>query len=113
MRALAERHAAKTVFGIITPDCIFIGGDHNIRIEKPASCREEYIAPEIQTGLPPDYQADIYSMGVILFELVTGTLEFVEKNLKKRYRTTDDISAALLKIKGAVTTGVARPRGIP
>jgi len=27
----------------------------------------------------------------------------MEKDLKKRYRTTDDVSAALLKLKGAVT----------
>lgn len=137
MRALAERHAAKTVFGIISPDFIFIEGEHNIRIERPASCRDEYIAPEIRAGHPPDRQTDIYSMGVILFELVTGTLEFVgqkrpaelhadippwlddlivrcmEKNLKKRYRTTDDISAALLKFKGAVTTDAVRSTRIP
>ena len=76
-------------------------------------------------GPPPDCQADIYSMGVVLFELLTGTLKTVgqkrpaelhadippwldelilrcmAKDLKKRYRTTDEVSAALMKLKGA------------
>ena len=79
MRTLAERHAANIVFGCISPDFIFIDGENSIRIEKPASCRDEYVAPEIQSGAPPDCQADIYSMGVVLFELLTGTLKFVGK----------------------------------
>lgn len=125
MRTLSEQHAANTVFGCISPDVIFIDGENNIRIERPASCRDEYVAPEIQSGLPPDCRADIYSMGVVLFELLTGTLKFVgkkrpaelhadippwldelilrctEKDLGKRYRTTDEVSAALMKLKSA------------
>jgi len=125
MRALAERHSANTVFGCISPDFIFIDGENNVRIEKPASCRDEYVAPEIHSGFPPDCQADIYSMGVVLFELLTGSLKTLgqqrpaelhadippwldelilrcmAKDLTKRYRTTDEVSAALMKLKGA------------
>ena len=125
MRSLAERHSAHIVFGGISPDCIFIDAENNVRIEKPTSCRDEYVAPETHSGLSPDCQADIYSMGVILFELLTGTLEFIgkkrpaqlhadippwldelilrcmAKDLKKRFRTTDDVSAALKKLKSA------------
>ena len=124
MRTLAERHSANTVFGCISPDFIYIDGENNIRIEKATSYRDEYVAPETLSGHPPDHQADIYSMGVVLFELLTGTLEFVgkkrpaelhadippwldelilrclEKDLKKRYRTIDEVSAALMKLKG-------------
>ena len=38
MRAVAERHAANTVFGCISPDTIFIDGENNVRIEKTAPC---------------------------------------------------------------------------
>ena len=37
----------------------------------------EYIAPEIIRGEDPDPRADLYSLGVVLFELVTGRLPFV------------------------------------
>jgi len=125
MRSLAERHAANIVFGGLSPDFIFIDGENNVRIEKPTSCRDEYVAPETHAGLSPDRQADIYSMGVVLFELLTGSLAFVgkkrpaelhadippwldelilrcmEKDLKKRFRTTDEVSATLMKLKSA------------
>jgi hypothetical protein len=125
MRTLAERHAAGTVFGCISPDCIFIDGEHIVLVEKSASCPEAYVAPEVRSGLPPTCQADIYSMGVVLFELLAGTLAFVgqkrpsvlhadippwldelilsctEPDLKKRYRTTDEVSAALMALKRA------------
>ncbi len=123
MRTLAERHATGTVFGCISPDCIFIDGERIVLIEKPVSCREEYVAPEVRSGFPPDCQADIYSMGVVLFELLAGTLKFVgrkrpselhadippwldelilrcmEPDLQKRYRTTNEVSAALMDLK--------------
>ena len=37
----------------------------------------EYIAPEIIRGENPDPRADLYSLGVVLFELVTGRLPFI------------------------------------
>jgi FMN phosphatase YigB (HAD superfamily) len=125
MRALAELHGAHIVFGCISPDFIFIDGETRVRIDKPASCRDEYVAPELLAGCPPSRQADIYSMGVVLFEQLTGTLQFVgqkrpaevhadippwldklivrcmEPDLKKRFRTIEEVSAALMKLKGA------------
>lgn len=126
MRTLAERHAAGTVFGRISPDVIFLDGESGVRIESNVSCREEYVAPEIRTGQPPDCRADIYSMGVILFELLTGTLEFAgskraaelrtgippwldeltlrctERRLGSRFQSAGDVSAALLKLAQGV-----------
>lgn len=123
MRALADRHAANMVLGCLTPDSIVIDMENNVRIDAPTNPDSEYLSPEVQAGLPPDRQADIYAMGVILYELVSGSLDLfgkkragelfsdvppwldelinhcTEKNLTRRYRTTEEVSAALLKLK--------------
>src|SRR5260221_12625768 len=36
----------------------------------------EYVAPECVRGLPFDARADVYSLGVMLFELLSGLLPF-------------------------------------
>lgn len=125
MRALADRHGANVVFGGLSPESIVIDMENNVRIDAPAAPGPAYLSPEVQAGLPPDRQADIYSMGVILFELVCGSLDqfggkragelhedvppwldelierCTEKNLTRRYRTTEEVSAALLRLKTA------------
>jgi serine/threonine protein kinase len=40
----------------------------------------QYLAPEIITGDPPTPRADIYSLGVIFFQLITGELPFDGEN---------------------------------
>lgn len=39
-----------------------------------------YLAPEIAKGFPPGQQTDIYSLGVIFFEMLTGKVPFLGKN---------------------------------
>lgn len=40
-----------------------------------------YMAPERIVGSPPAPSQDIYALGVVMFELLTGSLPFAEKNL--------------------------------
>lgn len=125
MRALAERHRAGAVLGSLTPDSIFIDMENNVRLDAADRGRPEYVAPEVLAGRPPDRRADIYSMGVILYELAGGTLEHFGKKRAgelysdvprwldelvvcctaldpaKRYQSAEEVSAAILKLKNA------------
>ena len=38
-----------------------------------------YIAPELIEGVPPDGRADLYSLGVVLYEMITGALPYDAK----------------------------------
>lgn len=40
----------------------------------------EYMAPELLTGGKPNIQADLYSVGVVAYEIYTGTLPFDAEN---------------------------------
>lgn len=41
----------------------------------------EYVAPELFNDMPPDTRCDIYSLGVVFFELLTGVVPISARNL--------------------------------
>jgi tetratricopeptide (TPR) repeat protein len=125
MRALADRHRTSAVYGGLTPDSVAIDMENNIRLERVPSPPAAYVSPEVRAGRPADRQADVYAMGVILYELVCGSLEkfgaarasaqfadipswldelierCTEPDAAKRFHTTEEVSAALIRLKSA------------
>lgn len=97
LRSLAEAHAAGLVHRDLKPDNLFLhevagerivkvldfgiaklgaGGAHTLSSETSVPGTPSYMAPEHALNRPVDARSDLYALGVILYELVSGTLPF-------------------------------------
>jgi Nif-specific regulatory protein len=89
-------HTKGIIHGDIKPSNILIAGDEHPKMKFTDFGSAEYgknsditqwkgtipyIAPEIIRGEEHNHQADLYSLGVTLYEAITGDLPFKEKNL--------------------------------
>jgi eukaryotic-like serine/threonine-protein kinase len=81
-RVIAHLHAHKAVNGNIKPDNIHIAdADGRLRLldfTAPADAKfiagaPYYLAPEQLRGVPPGEATDLYSFGLVLFEVLSGT----------------------------------------
>ncbi len=123
LKALDQRHKEGGFPEILTPDGILIDSRNNIRFSENASKDFAYIAPEIVSGAPTDAVSSVYSMGVILYEMLTGsldhfgikrpaevaenvppwleelTLKCSERKREARYQGPDEIFSVLVDLK--------------
>ncbi len=74
LKNLQEAYKTGRPHGLLAPDTIAVDSRNIITFlnRTPSSA---YVAPEKSRGLEPDVRADIYSMGVILYEMLTGNLD--------------------------------------
>lgn len=67
--------------GTMTPRLIDWGiahfvGEHESDYGLEVTGTPEYLAPEVLQGAPPSYAADVYAVGVMLYELISGVTPF-------------------------------------
>lgn len=74
LKAIQKAYKDGKPYGSLSPDTITINTHNNISfLSRPVS--SVYVSPESVKGYEPDSCSDIYSAGVILYEMLMGNLE--------------------------------------
>lgn len=98
-RALEYCHAKKVIHRDLKPENLLLGHDGKLKIadfgwsvHSPSSRRMtlcgtlDYLSPEMVTGKPHTYAVDIWSLGVLCYELLVGLPPFEAKDSHQTYR---------------------------
>jgi HAMP domain-containing protein len=68
-------------FGIARVQAVKPGAEAGLTTAGTVMGTPDYMSPEQAQGLPADFRSDIYSLGIVLFEVFTGALPFTGDTL--------------------------------
>ena len=96
-RGLAAAHARRLVHRDVKPQNVLIDSEGRAKVTDFGIAREleqdgltktgrvlgttDYVSPEQAMGQPVDARSDIYSLGIVLYEMLTGEVPFKADNL--------------------------------
>lgn len=125
--ALAHAHGKGVAHGLLTTESVAVLGSLAVKVADfqilhamaPAGTRDaRYCAPEILSGSAPSPQSDIFSLGVILYELMTGRRPFTAEQamdiaLDRNYEAPAapaDLNAHVPPLLNSVILKALKPR---
>ncbi|CAG4984066.1 unnamed protein product [Parnassius apollo] len=106
-KALIYCHSKKVIHRDIKPENLLIGDNYELKmadfgwsVHSPSSRRMtlcgtlDYLSPEMIEGKPHNYAVDIWSLGVLCYELLVGLPPF---DAKGHYQTLRKITCVIIK----------------
>ncbi len=131
LSALAAAHAAGIVHRDVKPANILIGADGETKLADFGIAKRfddldasvtatgmvigtpRYLAPEQALGSPVTPATDVYAMGIVLFEMLTGRLPFEAESpaaaaLERLSRTAPDVRTLRPDVPPALAAAIAR-----
>ena len=131
LSALAAAHAAGIVHRDVKPANILIGADGETKLADFGIAKRfddldasvtatgmvigtpRYLAPEQALGSPVTPATDVYAMGIVLFEMLTGRLPFEAESpaaaaLERLSRTAPDVRTVRPDVPPALAAAIAR-----
>jgi serine/threonine protein kinase len=86
---LGEKTARGEFLENVSPENVLADASNRVTFSDPGMKNVSYISPEEKEGATPDQTSLIYSMGVILYEMLAGSLDTL--GIKKPSEVMNDV----------------------